>query len=347
MERTSDRAFGEALAWFPLVGLLLGLLLLGIDRTLSHMLPSAPVSALLLAALALLSGGLHLDGVADTADGMAVQGDRATRLSVMSAGNIGPAGVMALALVLLVLPALAPEVAREYFEIQRADPHVAVIVYFDGVAKGILPPMSTRAYWKTTTRVEFTLVDTRATLRVEPRILDQIDVPRSTLVSDHEIGAHEIGLLFVDGELTERLPPGRHAFWKATRKIAVQKFDLRPQPVEVTAQELLTKDRIGLRVTLTAFYRIVDPEKAMRGATDLQTALYRLIQFAVREAIATRTLDEILAARDRIDAEVRAYVGERAGELGVDPKQGPCVSAGVHAHGVAIPASNRFKALQF
>jgi regulator of protease activity HflC (stomatin/prohibitin superfamily) len=71
-------------------------------------------------------------------------------------------------------------------------------------------------------------------------------------------------------------------------------------------------------VTLTAFYRIVDPEKAMRGATDLQTALYRLIQFAVREAIATRTLDEILAARDRIDAEVRAYVGERAGELGVE-----------------------------
>ena len=186
----------------------------------------------------------------------------------------------------LLIAATHPEVAREYFEIQRADPHVAVIVYFDGVAKGILPPMSTRAYWKTTTRVEFTLVDTRATLRVEPRILDQIDVPRSTLVSDHEIGAHEIGLLFVDGELTERLPPGRHAFWKATRKIAVQKFDLRPQPVEVTAQELLTKDRIGLRVTLTAFYRIVDPEKAMRGATDLQTALYRLIQFAVREAIA-------------------------------------------------------------
>jgi adenosylcobinamide-GDP ribazoletransferase len=102
VERWSDRGFGEALGWFPLIGLLLGALLLGIDRTLAHMLPSAPTSALLVAALALLSGGLHLDGVADTADGMAVQGDRATRLGVMSAGNIGPAGVMALALVLLV-----------------------------------------------------------------------------------------------------------------------------------------------------------------------------------------------------------------------------------------------------
>jgi adenosylcobinamide-GDP ribazoletransferase len=102
VERWSDRGFGAALGWFPVVGLLLGLFLLGLDRLLAELLPIAPASALLVAALALLSGGLHLDGVADTADGLAVQGDRATRLGVMSEGNIGPAGVMSLALVLLV-----------------------------------------------------------------------------------------------------------------------------------------------------------------------------------------------------------------------------------------------------
>ncbi|MBV9221242.1 MAG: slipin family protein, partial [Methylobacteriaceae bacterium] len=78
------------------------------------------------------------------------------------------------------------------------------------------------------------------------------------------------------------------------------------------------KDRIGLRVTLTAFYRILDPEKVVQAAADLATALYRLVQFAVREAIATRTLDEILAARDAIDAEVRAFVGAHAPDLGVE-----------------------------
>jgi adenosylcobinamide-GDP ribazoletransferase len=102
VERWSDQGFGAALGWFPLIGVLLGLALLGLDRLLAQFLPVAPASALVLAALALLSGGLHLDGVADTADGLAVQGDRATRLSVMSEGNIGPAGVMSLALVLLV-----------------------------------------------------------------------------------------------------------------------------------------------------------------------------------------------------------------------------------------------------
>jgi adenosylcobinamide-GDP ribazoletransferase len=84
------------------VGLLLGLALLTLDAALSELLPPAPVAALFVAALALLSGGLHLDGVADTADALAVQGDRARRLAVMRSGDVGPAGVMALVLVLLV-----------------------------------------------------------------------------------------------------------------------------------------------------------------------------------------------------------------------------------------------------
>jgi len=109
-----DRTFGAALAWYPAVGLLIGLILLAGDRLLAQLLPVGAASALLVAGLALLSGGLHLDGVADTADGMALQGDRAERLGVMSEGNTGPAGVMALVLVLLIewvaLSSLAPPV---------------------------------------------------------------------------------------------------------------------------------------------------------------------------------------------------------------------------------------------
>jgi len=96
-----DRTFAEALGWYPFAGLVIGVFLALADRGLTELLPPAPVAALTVALLALLSGGLHLDGVADTADGMAVQGDRARRLGVMSEGNTGPAGVMALVLVLL------------------------------------------------------------------------------------------------------------------------------------------------------------------------------------------------------------------------------------------------------
>ena len=114
VQQWEDREFGAAMAWYPLVGLLLGLALLLIDRGLERLLPPEPTAALEVAVLALLTGGLHLDGVADTADGMALQGDRAQRLGVMSEGRTGPAGVMALVIVLLVLWAalasLAPPV---------------------------------------------------------------------------------------------------------------------------------------------------------------------------------------------------------------------------------------------
>ncbi len=96
-----DRTFAEALGWYPFIGLLIGLALWALDRGLSELLPPVPTAVLLVAFLALASGGLHLDGVADTADGMAVQGDRAERLGVMSEGNTGPAGVMALLIVLM------------------------------------------------------------------------------------------------------------------------------------------------------------------------------------------------------------------------------------------------------
>ncbi|MEX2446512.1 MAG: adenosylcobinamide-GDP ribazoletransferase [Dehalococcoidia bacterium] len=109
-----DRVFSEALGWYPLAGLGIGAVLALADAGLSQLLPAMPAAAVLVALLALLSGGLHLDGVADTADGMAVQGDRAERLGVMSEGNTGPAGVMALVLVLLAqvtaIAALPPDV---------------------------------------------------------------------------------------------------------------------------------------------------------------------------------------------------------------------------------------------
>ena len=97
---------------------------------------------------------------------------------------------------------------------------------------------------------------------------------------------HEAGLLYVEGRLVERLAPGRHAYWTVGRKIEVKRLDLRPQAVEITAQEMLTKDRIALRVTLTAFRRIVDPERASRTVPDVDAWLYRLVQFAIREAVA-------------------------------------------------------------
>jgi regulator of protease activity HflC (stomatin/prohibitin superfamily) len=210
-------------------------------------------------------------------------------------------------------------VAEQNFEIVQAGPTEVAIVSFDGEPKHLVPPNTTRAYWRALTSVDVELIDTENELRVAKHYLDKLDPARSAgVIAFAVVEAHEAGLLMVDGELKERLPPGRHAFWQVGRTVKITKVDLRPQPLEVTAQEILTKDRVGIRVTLTAFTKITDPEKAALATADVSGTLYRLVQFAIREAVATRTLDEILAARDTIDLEVRAFVAERARALGAE-----------------------------
>ena len=218
----------------------------------------------------------------------------------------------------LLIDKTKPEIAVDHFAILQTGATEVAIVSLDGEPKYLVPPSTTRAFWKTLTLVEIERIDTAAQLRVEKRHLDRLDLARSTIVVHATVEAHEAGLLFIDGVLKEKLAPGRHAFWNVDRQVKIAKVDLRPQPLEVTAQEILTKDRVGIRVTLTAFYRIADPEKAAVATADLGNTLYRLVQFAIREAVATRTLDDILAARDTIDNEVRAFVTERARALGAE-----------------------------
>jgi regulator of protease activity HflC (stomatin/prohibitin superfamily) len=217
-----------------------------------------------------------------------------------------------------LLEATHPRLAAANLEIVVVGPNEVAIVSFDGEPKHVVLPNSSRAYWKTVTNVTVERIDAAENLRVEKKYLDKVDLARTTIIAHAIVEAHEAALLIVDGELKERLGPGRHAFWQVSRTIRLPKFDLRPQALEVTAQEILTKDRVSIRVTLTAFYRVTDPILASQSSPDLSATLYRYVQFSIREAVASRTLDEILAARDTIDQEVRAYVRERAAALGAE-----------------------------
>jgi regulator of protease activity HflC (stomatin/prohibitin superfamily) len=211
-----------------------------------------------------------------------------------------------------------PTLAAELFVPVTTGPYEVAIVSFDGLPATVLAPFMRKAYWKVVTKVEVETIDTRDVLRLTRAQMEKMSLKNSTIAHEALVEAHEAALLFVNGEMVERLKPGRHAFWKTDREVKVVKIDMRPQPIEVTAQEILTKDRVGLRVTLTAYFRVADPEKSVAATGDMATTLYRLVQFAVREAIASRTLDDILAARETLDRELRDYVQKRSGDLGVE-----------------------------
>jgi len=124
-------------------------------------------------------------------------------------------------------------------------------------------------------------------------------------------------LLFRNGELVDRLGAGRYAFWRGAGSVEWKAVDGREQTLDVAGQEIMTSDKVSLRVNLCVTYRVVDALQSVRVVNDHAQALYREAQLALRAAIGTRTLDALLGNKEALGPEIRSALAERAGEFGV------------------------------
>jgi adenosylcobinamide-GDP ribazoletransferase len=97
-----ERDLGRSMAFFPLVGLFLGALLVGADFIMTPWLHRPVADLLLITLLSAVTGALHLDGLADVCDGLAARGSRERFLTVMKDSHIGAVGVVGLILALLL-----------------------------------------------------------------------------------------------------------------------------------------------------------------------------------------------------------------------------------------------------
>ena len=125
------------------------------------------------------------------------------------------------------------------------------------------------------------------------------------------------GLLYRDGELTERLPPGRHVFWKGCGALRFPVIDRREQVLDANAQEILTADKVTLRINLVVTFRVVDIVQSVTVVHDAHQTLYREAQLALRGAVGERTLDKVLGEKEALGEEVRKTIVARAAEFGV------------------------------
>jgi regulator of protease activity HflC (stomatin/prohibitin superfamily) len=102
------------------------------------------------------------------------------------------------------------------------------------------------------------------------------------------------------------------SFRKFQRNVKVELVDLRLQTMEVADQEILTRDKVSLRVNLTALWQVLDPVQARTRLVNFVEYVYKELQFALREAVGARTLDELLGDKGAIDRDISAIV---AGKL--------------------------------
>lgn len=100
--KLSTKELGRTAAYFPVAGLIIGALAAAVALALDQALPTQAANALVVLFLVVISGGLHLDGLADSVDALAGGRTKAKRLSIMHGGASGPLGVAAVTLALLL-----------------------------------------------------------------------------------------------------------------------------------------------------------------------------------------------------------------------------------------------------
>ena len=128
----------------------------------------------------------------------------------------------------------------------------------------------------------------------------------------------ERGLKYVQGRFEGILEPGRYAFWNhPAARVTVQVLDTRVQQLKIEGQELMTRDKVTLRLTLTAEYAPADAPTTVHAVADVKDALYLAVQLAAREYVAGVTLDELLEGRDALTRYLEAQVLPRAEAFGV------------------------------
>jgi regulator of protease activity HflC (stomatin/prohibitin superfamily) len=192
------------------------------------------------------------------------------------------------------------------------------LVWIDGRFDTVLKP-GLYAFWTVFHDVRVEVID--ATLvKFEHAQLQAILGARGVLDAFelHCVAANTIGLYFKDGEFQGALRPGNHVFWKNIARIVVVAVDLREQTLDIAGQEIMTADKVTLRLNALVTYRVADPLKSISEIDDVRQALYREAQLALRAVIGTRELDALLTEKDTVAAELEEALRKRAKAFGLD-----------------------------
>ncbi len=177
------------------------------------------------------------------------------------------------------------------------------------------------ALWKMPYAIRVETFDVSSLRFAHPQLATVMKHPESiNYFEGVQVPAHEVVLLSRDGILLEQLREGLHVFWKGTGKLSFKSVDLREQVADVAGQEIMTADKVTLRVNLVVTYHVENAERAVTATADYQQALYREAQLALRAAIGGKTLDALLADKATVGEEVRTALEARARELGVTVK---------------------------
>jgi regulator of protease activity HflC (stomatin/prohibitin superfamily) len=209
------------------------------------------------------------------------------------------------------------EVAEALYVVIVKDNEI-VLQYQNGLLVKVLTP-GRYTFWKSAVQYEFIYADISKigiTEAIDRSVLQNRLV--APYVRSYEVQSYEKALLFVDGKYTGVLTSGTYYWWKNSITVQVVRVDTRQQQLEMSGQEILTRDKASLRINAKAQYKVVDVEKAVLNNKDYDGQLYVAFQLALREYIGGMSFDELLEKKESIAPFILQQVQNSAAALGVE-----------------------------
>jgi len=145
-------------------------------------------------------------------------------------------------------------------------------------------------------------------------------------MAKHELiikGTHR-GLRYANGRLSDVLEAGRYRLprfswaWLRRPKVEIVVVDMRERELTIKGQEILTSDKVAVRVSILTQYRVVDPVAAVEKVAAYEDRLYSDVQLAARRSLASMTLEEILTNRNQLSEDILADLQVVAAGYGVE-----------------------------
>ncbi|MFF2480066.1 slipin family protein [Paenibacillus sp. NPDC058071] len=199
-------------------------------------------------------------------------------------------------------------------DVVRVQDHEYVLRYEDGQFMQLLKP-GVYAYWNVLKKHAFLHADSR-----QPELSAEID--RSILskltayTQSCEIANHETGFLFYDHVFQRELAPGKYTYWKGPVSTMIKTVDLRQQQMDLIGQEMMTEDKVTLRLNFVCQYKIVNPLRALEMKS-FDEQIHIQLQLALREYVGTLRLDDLLKRKEDAATFVLSRLREQGEEFGV------------------------------
>lgn len=171
------------------------------------------------------------------------------------------------------------------------------------------------AFWKSAGEHKFLFCDIS-----QPEIKEDIPVYilsklPSTLVTKLTVPQGLTALISFDNVLWKRVESGTYYFWKNGTEIGYRLIDMRLSQMNISGQEMLTLDKVTVRINFYCDYRITDPIRIMTEIDDFKEHIHIACQLALREYIGKYKLDEILESKDKLAEFVFERLKEKEDEL--------------------------------